>query len=138
MAAPYSDDLRQKVIKALGNGMRKSEAARVFNLSRNTIDLWLKRKAATGESRAKKGYQKGSRHQIIDWEKFRSFAQKNGSLTQAEMAGAWEGEISRHTIGRGLKKINLTRKKRLTATEKEMNNSDNNSALICNIKIEKR
>jgi transposase len=48
----------QKFIKIFDNGMRKSEAARVFNLSRNNIDLWLKRRATTGESRAKKGYQK--------------------------------------------------------------------------------
>ncbi len=42
MAAPYSYDLRQKVIQAIDNSMRKSEASRVFALSRNTIDLWLK------------------------------------------------------------------------------------------------
>ena len=46
MAAPYSYDLRQKVIEAIDKGMRKSEAARVFNVSRNTIDLWLKRREA--------------------------------------------------------------------------------------------
>ena len=30
------------------DGMKKSEASVVFQISRNTIDLWLKRKAATG------------------------------------------------------------------------------------------
>lgn len=136
MAAPYSDDLRQKVIKAIDKGMRKSEAARVFNVSRNTIDLWLKRRAATGEFKAKKGYQKGSQHQILDWEKFREFAHQNGSLTQAEMAQAWVREISRYTIGRGLRKINFTRKKRLTAIKKETNNCDNNSKLTSNKKTQ--
>ena len=46
---PYSLDLRQNVINAIErDGMRKSEASVVFQVSRNTIDLWLKRKTATG------------------------------------------------------------------------------------------
>lgn len=136
MAAPYSYDLRQKVIEALDKGMRKSEAARMFNLSRNTIDLWLKRRETSGEFQAKSGYQKGSRHQITDWDSFRSFVKKNGSLTQEEMAQVWEGEISRHTIGRGLKKIKFTQKKRHTAIKKEMNNCVNNSLLTSNKKTQ--
>lgn len=122
MAAPYSYDLRQKVIQAIEHGMRKSEASRVFNLSRNTIDLWLKRRASSGEFHAKSGYQKGSRHKITDWDTFREFARTHGELTQAEMAEVWGQRISRHTISRGLKQINFTRKKRPTAIKKEMNN----------------
>lgn len=121
MAAPYSYDLRKKVIQAIDKGMRKSEASRVFNLSRNTIDLWLKRREETGKYQASVGYQKGSGHKITDWEKFQEFAQKNGEKTQAEMAQAWVGKLSRYTIGRGLKKINFTRKKRPTGILKEMN-----------------
>jgi transposase len=112
LAAPYSYDLRQKVMQAIDNGMKKSEAARVFSLSRNTIDLWLKRRETTGEFEAKAGYQRGSRHKITDWDSFREFAKENGELTQADMAQAWTGEISRHAIGRGLKTINFTRKKK--------------------------
>lgn len=121
MAAPYSYDLRQKVIQAIDKGMRKSEASRVFNLSRNTMDLWLKRREETGNYQASVGYQKGNRHKITDWKKFQEFAQKNGEKTQAEMTQAWEGELSRYTIGRGLKQINFTRKKRPMGTKKEMN-----------------
>ena len=41
MPKPYSSDVRQKVINAIQlDGMRKSEAAQLFQLSRNTIDLW--------------------------------------------------------------------------------------------------
>jgi transposase len=120
MADPYSYDLRQKVIEAIDRGMRKSEAAKVFNISRNTIDLWLKRREATGRIHFKQDYQKGSRHQIKDEEKFREFVKQNGELTQAEMAQAWGEGISRHTIGRGLKRIGMTRKKRPMVTEKEM------------------
>ncbi len=46
MAKPYSYDLRVKVINAIElDGLKKSEASELFNISRNTIDLWLNRKA---------------------------------------------------------------------------------------------
>ena len=136
MAAPYSYDLRQKVIQAIDNGMSKSEAARVFALSRNTLDLWLKRRETTGKFQAHTGYQKGSRHKITDWDKFREFAKTHGELTQAEMAEVWSEKVSRHTISRGLKKINFTRKKRHMAIKKEMNNCVNHSKLTSNKKTQ--
>jgi len=37
-------DLCCKVISAIDNGMGKTEASRVFQMSRNTIDLWLKQR----------------------------------------------------------------------------------------------
>ncbi len=136
MAAPYSYDLRQKVIQAIDNGMRKSEASRVFALSRNTIDLWLKRRETTGEFQAHMGYQKGSRHKITNWDSFREFAQAHGELTTAEMAEVWSEKVSRHTISRGLKKINFTRKKRHMAIKKEMNNGATHSDLTSHKKTQ--
>jgi len=54
MAKAYSYDLRQKVIEAIElDGIKKSEASELFNISRNTIDLWLKRRGQTGDFRAK-------------------------------------------------------------------------------------
>ncbi len=42
MPKPYSYDLRQKVIQAIElNGMSKTEVGQVFQISRNTINLWL-------------------------------------------------------------------------------------------------
>lgn len=132
MAAPYSYDLRRKVIQAIDNGMRKSEASRVFGLSRNTIDLWLKRRETTHEFQAHTGYQKGSRHKITDWDWFGEFALAHGELTQAQMAEVWEEKVSRQTISRGLKKINFTRKKRPGAIKKETNNCATPEGLTSN------
>ena len=43
MPKPYSYDLRQKVIEAIElNGMKRCEASEYFNISRNTINLWLR------------------------------------------------------------------------------------------------
>lgn len=53
MPKPYSYDLRQKVIRAIElDGMSKTETAQVFQISRNTINLWLQRKASTGDYQA--------------------------------------------------------------------------------------
>jgi transposase len=43
MPKPYSYDFRQKVIQAIElDGLRKTQAGQMFNISRNTITLWLK------------------------------------------------------------------------------------------------
>ena len=126
MPAPYSYDLRIKVIEAIDGGMGKTQASKIFNISRNTINLWLNKRKKTGDYRAKEGYQQGYGAKITDLEKFREFARKHGSQTQAEMAEAWEEEISDQTIGKALKKISFTRKKKLTDIEKEMKRKEKN------------
>ena len=128
MPAPYSYDLRAKVMKAIEeDGMTKTEASQVFRMSRNTINLWFQRKAETGDYQAKPYEPPGSNHRIKDWEEFRKFAQEHADKTQKQMAQLWEGEMSQRTISRALKKIGLTRKKRRMATENEMSNTGLNS-----------
>lgn len=118
MATPYSYDLRQKVIQAIQqDGLKKCEASELFRISRNTIDLWLKRQVETGDFQAKPNQPPGNGHKITDWDKFRQFVNTHGDKTQAEMAELWEGDISARTICRALRKIGCTRKKRHMATE---------------------
>jgi len=125
MAKPYSYDLRQKVIQAIElDGLKKSEASELFGISRNTIDLWLKRQAETGDFRAKPHQSPGNNHRITDWEKFRKFAKAHGEKTQAQMADLWQGDISPRTLSRALKKIGFTRKKRLMGIENAMKLND--------------
>ena len=125
MPKPYSYDLRQKVMQAIEfDGLKKSEASLLFNISRNTIDLWLKRQAETGDFRALPNQHPGNGHKITDWEKFREFAEAHGDKTQVEMAQLWEGQISDRTISRALKKIGFTRKKRLMAIANAMKPND--------------
>lgn len=113
MPKPYSYDLRQKVIQAIQrDGYKKSEASQMFNISRNTIDLWLKRQELSGDLQPKPNNPLGSGHKITDWEKFRAFAQNHSDKTQEEMAELWECKISSRTISRALQKIGFTRKKK--------------------------
>lgn len=120
MPAPYSDDLRAKVLAALERGEKKSHVSTMFNLSRDTLDRWLKRQAATGSVKAAQGYQRGHSHRIKDWAAFRAFAVAYGDKTQAEMAQHWPGGVSQRTIARALARIDWTRKKRRMATANGM------------------
>lgn len=112
MAAPYSYDLRTKAIEAFERGERKSSICRAFNISRNTLDLWLERKQQTGDYQSITGFQKGSRHKITDWQAFSDFAHKNSGKTQAQMAKLWGDGVTQQNISKGLRKIGFTRKKR--------------------------
>ncbi len=101
MAKAYSYDLRQKVVNAIQlDGMPKSEAAQVFGLSRNTINLWLKRQAETGDYRALSNRPHRTSRKISDWEGFTQFARDHGDKTQAQMAQLWEVPVSARTIQR--------------------------------------
>lgn len=119
MPKPYSYDLRQKVINAIVlNGMKKTEVAQVFQISRNTINLWLQRQAETGDYQPKPTRPQRTNAKIPDWQEFSQFAQMHGDKTQAQMAQLWSGEISPRTISRGLKKIGWTREKRRRCLKK--------------------
>ena len=111
MPAPYSDDLRQKAVEAVNRGERKIAVCRLLKISRNTLDLWLKRQAQTGNCRATLGFQKGSRHKITDWQRFGEFVQKHGDKTQAQMAELWGNNVSQQNISDALRKLGMSRKK---------------------------
>jgi transposase len=87
----------------------------MLKLSRNTLDLWLKREEETGDYQAITGGQKGSGQKITDWERFAEFAQKHGGKTQREMASLWGDKVTQQNISDALKKLGLSRKKRLMA-----------------------
>ena len=123
MPAPYSNDLRQKAINAVERGERKTDVSQMLNISRNTLDLWLKRKEIVGNYRAITAYQQGCRHKITDWQKFREFVQAHGDLTQAQLAQLWGDNVTQQNISDALRQIGFTRKKRLTGIENAMTSS---------------
>lgn len=119
MPAPYSYDLRRKALEAVKQGQRKIDVSRMFNISRNTLDLWLKREEETGDCRANTGFQQGNRHKITDWERFREFAKQHGDKTQAKLAALWGDHVTQQDISRALRKIGFSRKKRPMAIGNE-------------------
>ncbi|MEL7357531.1 MAG: IS630 family transposase [Cyanobacteria bacterium J06560_6] len=112
MPKPYSNDLRRKVVEAITlNGMRRCEAHEHFNVSRMTINAWLKLYEETGDIQPRGQKHVGHSHKITDWAAFRTFVEAHPDKTQVEMAQLWPGDISDRTISRALKKIGFTRKK---------------------------
>lgn len=74
MPAPDSYDLRRKVIEAIDGGIGKTQASKIFKISRNTINLWLHKREETGDYRADGGSQRGYGAKIPNLEEFKEFA----------------------------------------------------------------
>lgn len=53
----YSRDLRQRVIKFVENGGKKTEAARTFKIGRDTVYRWLKNPEAQPMGPKKSSYK---------------------------------------------------------------------------------
>ncbi len=123
MAAPYSEDIRRKALAAVKRGERKSDISKMFSISRNTLDLWLKREAETGNCRAITNYQQGCRHKITDWERFRAFIKQHGSKTQAQLVALWGDGVTQQNISAAMQKLGISRKKELMATKNGMSPS---------------
>lgn len=115
MSAPYSEDMRRKAIAAVKRGERKINVSKMFGISRNTLDLWIKREAETGNCRAVTNYQQGCRHKITDWERFRIFVEQHGGKTQAQLAALWSEGVTQQNISAAMQKLGISRKKRPTA-----------------------
>jgi transposase len=117
MPAPYSLDLRNRVIAAVESGLYKTEICQLYQISRKTLYSWLERYQKQGNLEPITGFQKGHSHLIKDLEAFRCYVDDHPDQTQEEMAAAFQ--VSRATIGRALKKIGYSRKKRVLFMKSE-------------------
>ncbi len=111
MPAPYSYDLRKKAIEAVIRGQRKTAVCRFFQISRNTLDLWLRREEETGDFQAIANSNKGRQSKIKDKDKFRKFVQENSDKTQKQMAELWGENVTQQNVSYFCNKLGITRKK---------------------------
>ena len=118
MPAPYSYDLRKKAIEAVKRGHKKINVCRLFKISRNTLDLWLKREKETGDYVAIADKQ-GRHSKIKDEEKFKVFVKENNGKTQTIMAELWGQNITQQNISYTCQKLGITRKKNLRISRKK-------------------
>ena len=110
MPAPYSFDLRQKAIQSIDQGRSVCEVSRLFNISRNTLYAWLKRRRDTGSIEPTQNYHNPHNRQIHDLEHFQEFVSTRRDWTQAELGQLYG--VSAKVVGRALKKIAWSRKKK--------------------------
>ncbi len=121
MGAPYSKDLRLRVLAALDNGMSKWRAHQTFKVSRSTIDDWLKLREKTGKIEATINYHRGPAPALNDSLELRSFIEEHKNSTLSQIAEAWfaaRGQrLSTVTFSKTLKRLGYTRKKRVISTK---------------------
>lgn len=124
MGSPYPIELRERAIAALDSGMSKWQVHKTFNISRSTLDHWLKRREATGSLAASTAYRRGPEPAIDDREATREFIEAHKEQTLAQMCEAWQAQtgqrVSDVTMSHTLKRLGYSRKKRVTVTTNEI------------------
>lgn len=121
----YSVDLRKRVIAAVHSGMKKKDICTRYDVCNQTIYNWLALEKAQGHLEPQTGFQKGHSHGITDHEAFRKFVDAHPDYTQEEIAE--QLGVGSSTVGRTLKKIGYSRKKRAKLMRKETKKNARNT-----------
>lgn len=111
----YSEDLRMKIVEALGRGMGKSQAARTFSVGLSSVKRYAKLAQAGRPLAPKK--RPGSKpklderaskllEQDVKERPFLTLRQRREYLRSVTSV-----EVSRSTVCRAIKRMNSTRKK---------------------------
>lgn len=126
MSVPYSEDLRKKVLALVKKKVKRTVIAQQLEIGRTSIYRWGILEKKTGSVAPKTPYRKGPVRKITDLDAFKIFVDANKDLTQKEM-GKKYGDVSKDTIGRALRKIGYSRKKRTTNIQNVTKNIEKNS-----------
>ena len=119
MSAPYSLDLRQKVILAYKNGVgTQKDIAKLFSISETTLREWLVLQQRTGELKPKE-YEYRGRKPVIE-ERGSAFIKRlienKPDILIIEIQKAYKNkfrvEVAQSMVSRALNKLNLRRKKK--------------------------
>jgi transposase len=92
-------------------GEKKVEVSHFFKISRNTLELWLKKERETGDVKASLPVGVGTRPKIQDLKKFEEFVRENRDKTQKQMTHLWGDEATQQNISYACKKLGITKKK---------------------------
>ncbi len=114
MAKPYSQDLRERVIKAIDGGHTRNEVAALFSIGIATVGRYVKRRRQTGSLKPAK-FGGHRRHKLADHEtKVRVLvdAEADQTLLELQERLAVVGiKASKSALDRFLKALGLTYKK---------------------------
>lgn len=120
----YSLDMRQRALELEKEGKSKTEISKMLGVSRTSLLRWSKR-ASRGELAAIYPKERGGFR--VDDEKLKAYVAPNPDAYQAEIAEAIGAK--ENTVCRALKRLNISRKKRLRSTANGIKKSE---ALILN------
>ena len=114
----YSIDLRQRVVDFVRQGGSKSEAARLFGVSRGRVYVWLKLPADQMGAR-KPGPKQAHK---LDMRALEQTVRANPDVLQTELAQHFG--VRKSTIHYALQRLKITRKKRLSAIASDAPRND--------------
>lgn len=139
----YSQDLRQRVLRAVDQGYQRDEIIKVFGISRATIKRYLKARRETGEVKTK-------RHPGRPPKKFAPLEAKvveqlklHEDATLEMHCQFYEDQhsvrVSTSTMSRAIKRVGWTRKKRrwvpLNATKRPALLGENSSSPLMPVSL---
>ncbi len=126
MGKSYSVDLRLRVLGAVDGGMNKMTAHQLFEVSRSTIDDWIKLRSATGAVTDPPRQQRLV-SRALSGTAFSEFAAAHQGATLGQMVLLWEqqhgAKLSAMSFSRALARLGTkgwTRKKRVGVTGSAM------------------
>ncbi len=112
----YSTDLRERVLRAADQGMAHKEIAKVLGVSLATIGHYLKQRREMGHVRAKAIPGRPSKKMAALQAGLADQFQRFPDATLEQHAHYWaqnQGmQVSRWSVGRAIKRMGLTRKKK--------------------------
>jgi transposase len=112
----YSQDLRLRILDAVDAGMTKAAVARRFAVGLSTVKRYLVQRAATGQVQPRTSPGRPARIGPSEYAAVRAQVAQRHDATLAEHAAAWERthgvRVSPWAIGRIIRRLHLTRKKR--------------------------
>lgn len=126
MARPYSQDLRKKVLKYLEKNKGKQIASNIFQVGIATVYRWIllkKEKGHVEPLRRKYAYKKINDELLI------KYIQEHPDHFLFEIGKHFS--LTPQTIFYALKRLKITRKKRLLSIRKEMKKKDKSSGKNC-------
>ena len=115
---PYSVDLRERVVAALDRGLSRSELVTTFQVSLASLKRWIAARRDTGDlaPQPATGGPKPHITPALD-EALRDQVTAFPDATVAEHTQRWNAvhtlSLSPSTVGRAIRRLQLTRKKRV-------------------------
>jgi len=112
----YSQDLRLRILRAVDAGQSKAAVARRFAVGLTTVRRLLAQRAAEGHVRPHRSTGRPARIGPEEYAAVHAQVEQRPDATLAEHAAAWEAthrvRVSQWAIGRIIRRLRLTRKKR--------------------------
>ena len=122
MTKSYSTDLRIKVVNFVKSGHSQIEAARIFNISKDSVKRWLNKFEKYGNVSPKK---RGGSKRKIDLEALKNYVESNPNMMLKDASA--EFGFSMVTISRWLKQLGYCYKKKASPTWKQAKKKRENS-----------